>query len=62
MCTMKKWEVEKQLANLIQTIEDERAKLVKLGMEKGFQNFEVLEKSRLLDQLLNDYEKLVKLR
>ncbi len=62
MCTMKKWEVEKQLANLVQAIEYEREILVKLGMEKGFQNFEVLEKSRSLDRLLNEYENLTKLR
>ncbi|MGI5879849.1 MAG: aspartyl-phosphate phosphatase Spo0E family protein [Syntrophomonadaceae bacterium] len=62
MCTMNKREIEKQLANLVQTIEHERENLVKLGMEKGFQNLEVLEKSRSLDRLLNEYEKLTKLR
>jgi len=59
---MNKREIEKQLANLVQTIEHERENLVKLGMEKGFQNLEVLEKSRSLDRLLNEYEKLTKLR
>ncbi len=42
----------------IQKIEKLRMELVELGMEKGFQDPQVIEKSQMLDEVINQYYRL----
>ncbi|MEN6462451.1 MAG: aspartyl-phosphate phosphatase Spo0E family protein [Syntrophomonas sp.] len=44
--------------DIIQSIERLRAKLVEKGMEKGFQDPQVIELSQKLDDLINKYYRL----
>jgi len=44
--------------NIVQKIERERKELIEIGMKKGFQNAQVIEKSQMLDELINQYYRL----
>jgi hypothetical protein len=43
----------------IHRIEKMRRELVELGMQKGFQDPQVIEKSQTLDELINQYYRLI---
>lgn len=44
--------------DIIQRIENARKELVELGMEKGFQDPQVIKKSQMLDELINQYNRV----
>jgi len=44
--------------NIVQKIERARMELIEIGMKKGFQNAQVIEKSQMLDELINQYYRL----
>ncbi|PKM75830.1 MAG: Spo0E family sporulation regulatory protein-aspartic acid phosphatase [Firmicutes bacterium HGW-Firmicutes-15] len=44
--------------NIIKLIEKARGELVELGMKKGFQHPQVIKKSQMLDELINQYYRL----
>lgn len=46
--------------NIMRKIEEVRHELIELGMKKGFQDPQVISKSQLLDELINQYYRLVK--
>ncbi|WP_280788518.1 aspartyl-phosphate phosphatase Spo0E family protein (plasmid) [Paenibacillus sp. RS8] len=48
--------------NLKKAIEDQRTELNRVGLESGLTSNEVLKKSKDLDTLLNQYNKLNKLK
>ncbi|MGR6835312.1 Spo0E family sporulation regulatory protein-aspartic acid phosphatase [Syntrophomonas erecta] len=50
---------KQRLGILIHRIEQERAQLVELGTQKGFLHEEVLSKSRLVDDMVNEYYALL---
>lgn len=47
-----------RVMNIIKLIEKARGELVELGMKKGFQHPQVIKKSQMLDELINQYYRL----
>jgi hypothetical protein len=45
--------------SIIQKIEKARKELIEIGTKKGFQNKQVIEKSQMLDELINQYYRLI---
>lgn len=43
----------------IQRIEKARDELIELGIKRGFQDPKVIEKSQILDELINQYYRLI---